>query len=62
MRQQFGRFQTLGLIVMSDFLEALLWCAALGTWLMLLFAFVGEHFKSIANSIRLLTLRLKAKW
>ncbi|MET3906256.1 hypothetical protein ABID59_000577 [Bradyrhizobium sp. S3.3.6] len=37
---------------MPDILEVLLWCAALATWLMLLFAIVGEILKPLSKSIR----------
>jgi hypothetical protein len=32
--------------------EVLLWCAALATWLMLLFAFMGDGFRSLSKSIQ----------
>lgn len=36
---------------MAEGLEVLLWCAALATWLMLLFAFTGEGLKRLPKSI-----------
>lgn len=37
---------------MPDILEVVLWCAALATWLMLLFAFLGDALKPLSKSIR----------
>jgi hypothetical protein len=37
---------------MPEILEALLWCAALATWLMLLFALVTKALKPLSKSIR----------
>lgn len=37
---------------MPDILDDLLWCAALATWLMLLFAFLSNALKPISKSIR----------
>ena len=37
---------------MPDTLEILLWCAALATWLMLLFALVSKTLKQLSKSIR----------
>ncbi|WP_314960436.1 hypothetical protein [Bradyrhizobium cosmicum] len=37
---------------MPDILELVLWCAALATWLMLLFAFVGNALKPLSKTIR----------
>ena len=37
---------------MPETLEVLLWCAALATWLMLLFAFMGNALKPLSRSIR----------
>ncbi|UPK33042.1 hypothetical protein IVB18_33100 [Bradyrhizobium sp. 186] len=37
---------------MPEILEVVLWCAALATWLMLLFAFVGNALKPLSKSIR----------
>jgi len=37
---------------MPEILEVVLWCAALATWLMLLFAFVGNALKPLLKSIR----------
>ncbi|MDN5000094.1 hypothetical protein ACFQZO_04255 [Bradyrhizobium sp. GCM10027634] len=34
---------------MPEALESLLWCAALATWLMILFRIVGEHLKPAAK-------------
>jgi hypothetical protein len=39
-------------VVMTETLEILLWCAALATWLMLLFAFVSNALKPLLKSIR----------
>lgn len=49
---------------MPEILEDLLWCAALATWLMLLFAFVGEALKPVSNGVRRLAehvFRIKAR-
>lgn len=49
---------------MPDMLEVVLWCAALATWLMLLFAFLGNALKPLSKSIRRViedALRLKVK-
>ena len=37
---------------MPEILEVVLWCAALATWLMLLFAFMMKLLKPLSNSIR----------
>ncbi|MEY9886338.1 MULTISPECIES: hypothetical protein [Bradyrhizobium] len=37
---------------MPEILEVMLWCAALATWLMLLFAFLGDALKPLTRSIR----------
>jgi hypothetical protein len=37
---------------MPETLETLLWCAALATWLMLLFAFVRKALEPLFKSIR----------
>ncbi|MCK1336002.1 hypothetical protein ACVW1A_007408 [Bradyrhizobium sp. LB1.3] len=37
---------------MPETFELLLWCAALATWLMLLFAIVSEALKPLSKSIR----------
>ncbi len=37
---------------MPEIFEVVLWCAALATWLMLFFAFVGKGLRSFATSIR----------
>jgi uncharacterized protein YggT (Ycf19 family) len=37
---------------MPDWLEVLLWCAALATWLLLLFAFLSEALKPPSKSVR----------
>jgi hypothetical protein len=37
---------------MPETLEALLWCAALATWLMILFTIVKEGVKRIADHVR----------
>ena len=37
---------------MPEILEVVLWCAALATWLMLLFALVGKTLKQLSKSIR----------
>ncbi|WP_271570242.1 hypothetical protein [Bradyrhizobium sp. CCBAU 11386] len=37
---------------MPEILDVVLWCAALATWLMLLFAFVGNALKPLSKSIR----------
>lgn len=49
---------------MPETLESLLWCAALATWLMLLFGFISERLKPLSKLIsRLLeeAFKLKAK-
>jgi hypothetical protein len=38
--------------IMPDILEAVLWCAALATWLMLLSAFLGNALKPLLKNIR----------
>lgn len=35
---------------MPEILEVVLWCVALATWLMLLFAFIGEGLKRLPKS------------
>jgi len=37
---------------MSETLEALLWCAALATWLMLLCGFIATALRPVVKSIR----------
>lgn len=37
---------------MPETLEALLWCAALATWLMILFTIIRESVKKIASRVR----------
>jgi hypothetical protein len=37
---------------MPETVEALLWCAALATWLMILFTIVGEGVKKLVDRIR----------
>jgi hypothetical protein len=37
---------------MPETLEALLWCAALATWLMILFTIVSESVKKLVDRIR----------
>jgi hypothetical protein len=37
---------------MPETLEILLWCAALATWLMLLYAFVSKVLEPLLKSIR----------
>ena len=37
---------------MPETVEALLWCAALATWLMMLFTFVREGVKKIVDRVR----------
>lgn len=37
---------------MPETLEFLLWCVALATWLMLLFAIVREALKPVSKSVR----------
>ncbi|UGX91968.1 hypothetical protein G6321_00040545 [Bradyrhizobium barranii subsp. barranii] len=37
---------------MPEILEVVLWCAALATWLMLLFALVSKTLKQLSKSIR----------
>jgi hypothetical protein len=45
---------------MPETLEAVLWCAVLATWLMLLCGFIGAALRPRAESIRrLLAIRLK---
>lgn len=34
---------------MPETLESLLWCAALATWLMLLFRIMGEYLKPLSK-------------
>lgn len=49
---------------MPDILEVVLWCAALATWLMLLFAFIGNALKPLSRSLRRAiedALKLKTK-
>jgi hypothetical protein len=50
--------------VMPETLEVMLWCAALATWLMLLFAFLSDGYKSLSHNVHRLVdavLRAKAK-
>jgi hypothetical protein len=48
--------------VMPETLEVILWCAALATWLMLLFAFLSDGYKSLSQNVhRLVDEVLKAK-
>ncbi|MDI3566042.1 hypothetical protein [Bradyrhizobium sp. Arg816] len=37
---------------MPEILEVVLWCAALATWLMLLFALVSKTLKQLLKGIR----------
>ena len=37
---------------MPEIFEVVLWCAALATWLMLLFALVSKTLKQLSKSIR----------
>ena len=37
---------------MPEILDVLLWCAALATWLMLLFAFLSKALKPLSDSVR----------
>jgi hypothetical protein len=37
---------------MPETVEALLWCAALATWLMMLFTIIKEGVKKIADRVR----------
>ena len=49
---------------MPDILEVVLWCVALATWLMLLFAFVSNALKPLSKNIRRVigeALKLKVK-
>ncbi|QQN66153.1 hypothetical protein JIR23_10945 [Bradyrhizobium diazoefficiens] len=49
---------------MPETLESLLWCAALATWLMLLFALISERLKPLSKLVSRLiegAFRLKAK-
>ncbi len=48
---------------MPEILEALLWCAALATWLMLLCRFIREGLRPFSKGIhrRLVELGLKVK-
>lgn len=49
---------------MPETLESLLWCAALATWLMLLFALISDRLKPLSRLISRLiegAFRLKAK-
>lgn len=49
---------------MPETLESLLWCAALATWLMLLFGIIGERLKPLLKPISRLiegAFRFKAK-
>jgi hypothetical protein len=49
---------------MPETLERLLWCAALATWLMLLFGIIGERLKALLKPISRLiegAFRFKAK-
>lgn len=47
---------------MPETLEALVWCAALATWLMLLFGFLSEPRLALFKAIRrLVDIGLKAK-
>ncbi|MGY4373345.1 hypothetical protein ACVWZR_001493 [Bradyrhizobium sp. i1.3.1] len=39
-------------IIMPEIFEVVLWCAALATWLMLLFALVSKTLKQLSKSIR----------
>lgn len=47
----------------AEILEAVLWCAALATWLMILGAFVREAVRPLEESIRrgLVKIRLKKR-
>ncbi len=46
---------------MPETLEAVLWCAALATWLMLLFDFIAAALPPVAKGIRrVFAIRLKA--
>jgi len=47
---------------MPETLELILWCAALATWLILLFRFLREPYKALSKAIRrLVEIGLKAK-
>jgi hypothetical protein len=49
---------------MPETFEVIVWCAALTTWLMLLFAFLSDSYRSLSQNIRRLVdevLRVKAK-
>lgn len=47
---------------MPETLESLLWCAALATWLMLLFGLISERLKPLSKLIsRLLEEAFKVK-
>ena len=49
---------------MAKALESLLWCAALATWLMILFGIVGERLKPLSKRFGHLlhiAFRLRAK-
>jgi hypothetical protein len=37
---------------MPETLELILWCAALATWLILLFRFLREPYKALSKAIR----------
>jgi len=37
---------------MPETLDALLWCAALATWLMMFFAIVGESIEKLVRFVR----------
>ena len=50
--------------VLPETLETTLWCAALATWLVLLFAFLSDGYKSLSQNVRRLVdevFRAKAK-
>ncbi|MBB4368985.1 hypothetical protein GGD63_001773 [Bradyrhizobium sp. cir1] len=49
---------------MPETLESVLWCAALATWLMLLFGIMGERLKPLSKRLGHLleaAFRLRAK-
>ena len=49
-------------IAMPETLEVLLWCTALATWLMFLFAYLSEGYKAVSKYMRRrVEIRLKAK-
>ncbi|BAR59392.1 hypothetical protein NK6_6239 [Bradyrhizobium diazoefficiens] len=39
-------------IIMPEIFDVVLWCAALATWLMLLFAFLSKALKPLSKSVR----------